>query len=350
MRWYAFLLYPFAAVYDLITKLRNLFFDLGWKKSQKSLIPSIVIGNLSVGGTGKTPMVEFLIRSLQKDWQVAVLSRGYGRKAKGFLTAEPNIDPSELGDEPYQIYKKFGHKIPVFVGEDRVAAIKNIINKEDVPELLILDDAFQHRYVSPDLNILLTTFDRPFYWDFLLPMGRLRESRAGAKRADILIVTKSPEDLPPVTRSKITVLAKKHLSYHCPVIFSSVQYASPYSLGGTHQFTNHIILLSGLADDSSLVRYVSKKFRLLQTLAYPDHHDYSDSDFRQIRKIFESHLSANPILLTTEKDAVKVKSFAPEGFLQEIPIFVLPITISMSQADTEILENLIRQKVHKKRP
>ncbi|PZX49335.1 tetraacyldisaccharide 4'-kinase [Algoriphagus chordae] len=347
MRWYAFLLYPFALIYDLVTRLRNWFFDLGWLKSEPSPIPSIVVGNLSMGGTGKTPMVEFLIRKLLAAQTVATLSRGYGRKTKGFLEANPGTSPAEIGDEPFQIYKKFGDKISVFVGEDRVAALAKIAAKSTAPELIILDDAFQHRYVTGDLKILLTTYQRPFYTDFLVPMGRLRESRTGAKRADLIVVTKCPEELTSAEKTSIIRQVEAYSSSSTPVLFSRISYEKPIALTDSKAFSPKIILLTGLANDQPLVNYVRGKYELLEVLSYPDHHDYAAVDFDKVRAVVKQHAAKNPVVLTTEKDAVKVKSNAPTGFLEEIPIFVLPIVISFSPEDELALAELIQQKVLK---
>lgn len=347
MRWYAFLLYPFALVYDLVTQLRNWFFDMGWLKSASSPITSIVVGNLSVGGTGKTPMIEFLIRMLRKEQKIATLSRGYGRKTRGFLKATPDVSPEEIGDEPFQIYQKFDQDIPVFVGEDRLNALNEIANKPDAPKLILLDDAFQHRYVSGDLKILLSTFQRPFFSDFLLPMGRLRESRSGAKRADLIIITKCPKPLSDSEKSRIKSEVANYCKLNAPVLFSSISYGQPIPLGVPRLFSPKIILLTGLANDQPLVEYVREKFELLKVLSYPDHHDYSDVDFDKLKNTFKQLGSQNPVVLTTEKDAVKVKSNAPEGFLVEIPIFVLPIEVSFSLEDEQTLALLIQQMVLK---
>jgi tetraacyldisaccharide 4'-kinase len=345
MSWYAFLLYPFAAIYDLVTRLRNLFFDLGWKNSERSKIPSIVVGNLSVGGTGKTPMVEFLIQKFKDDLKLAVLSRGYGRKSKGFLAANQDSTPELIGDEPFQIFQKFREEIPVFVGEDRLAAIDKIYFRTNRPHLLILDDAFQHRYVIGDVSVLLTTYQKPFFSDYLLPMGRLRESRRGAKRTDIVVVTKCPKELPETRKSELIKGIERYLLRGTPIVFSYISYGAQFCLVGKFPFSSQIILLTGLADDKPLVEYVSEKFTLLETVSYPDHHDYSLDDFEKIKSIYQKHLQSYPVILTTEKDAVKVKSNAPKGFLKEIPIFVLPIAFAMSTSDQNLLEELLQQKV-----
>ncbi|WP_057937284.1 tetraacyldisaccharide 4'-kinase [Algoriphagus resistens] len=348
MRWYAFLLYPFAIFYDLVTRLRNWFFELGWLKSASSPIPSIVVGNLSVGGTGKTPMVEFLVRMLSKERKLATLSRGYGRKTRGFLKANTQISPKEIGDEPFQIYQKFGRQINVFVGEDRVESLEKIAKSPDSPEVVILDDAFQHRYVNGDLKILLTTYQNPFFSDFLLPMGRLRERRSGAKRADVIVITKCPEDMDSAEKNKFENLASGYGRSNVSVLFSSISYGIPLSLLGSETFSHKIILLTGLANNQPLVDYVMKKYELLEVLSYPDHHDYTAADFEKIRAGFKQHATQNPVVLTTEKDVVKVKSNAPKGFLEEIPIFVLPIEVKFPSADERTLAQLIQQKVFKK--
>ncbi len=348
MRWYAFLLYPFALLFGLVTRFRNWFFDIGWLKSSSSPIPCIVVGNLSVGGTGKTPMVEFLIRYLSQEKQVATLSRGYGRKTKGFIKATPKVSPETIGDEPFQIYRKYREHIDVFVGEDRVKSLEKIAIGPDSPEVVILDDAFQHRYVAGDLNILLTTYQKPFYLDYILPMGRLRESRAGAKRADVIIVTKCPEELADPEKIKIKENVSAYRDSAAFVLFSSISYGIPIPLLEAAVFSQEVILLSGLANDQPLIDYVDKKFNLLQVLSYPDHHDYGRSDFEHVRTVFKQHGSQNPVVLTTEKDAVKVKSNAPKGFLEEIPIFVLPIEVVFSATDELALVQLIHQKVFNK--
>lgn len=347
MPWYAFLLYPFALLYDLITSLRNKLFDLGWLKSVKSPIPSIVIGNLSVGGTGKTPMVEWVIRLLKEEKSLATLSRGYGRKSKGFLQANSTILPEEIGDEPFQIFQKFGNESKVFVGEDRVSSLEKIASISPETQLVILDDAFQHRYHSPDFTILLTTYQKPFFTDFLLPMGRLRENRSGAKRADVIVVTKCPIDLSRENRDQFCAQISPYKSAGSSIIFASIDYATPYPLKENSLFSPKIILLSGLADDQQLIAYARSEYEVLEVLNFPDHHDYNEQDFEKIRMVYRDFHQVNPMILTTEKDAVKVKSNAPKGFLKEIPIFVLPIEVKLSPEDRTTLADQLYQKVLK---
>ena len=349
MRPYAFLLYPFAVLYDLITWVRNRFFDWGWLKSKNPSITSVLVGNLSVGGTGKTPMVEHLIRLTQDRLKVATLSRGYGRKTSGFLKAEMGIKPSDIGDEPFQIFQKFSQSISVFVGEKRVEAMEKIASDFPETELVILDDAFQHRYLKADFNILLTTFDRPFFKDFLLPMGRLRESRIGAKRADLVVVTKCPQQLSKEEKAKITEQIKNYTKPLTPILFSAIGYGEIYPIKNQKMESKNVILLSGIANDSHLKSHVSQNFKLLETLKYPDHHEYGGEDFKKIQEVFSKYSAQKPVLVTTEKDAVKVKSNAPEGFLAEIPIFVLPIEVIFSPEDAQLLASLIDQVILQKK-
>lgn len=344
MRPLAFLLYPFALIYGLITKLRNWFFDLGVLKSIPSSIPSVLVGNLSVGGTGKTPMIEFLIRMLKSDFTLGTLSRGYGRDKKGFRKANKSDDPKTIGDEPFQLFSKFGSEIDVFVGEDRVNAIREISSQKKFPDLILLDDAFQHRYLKSHFNILLTTFQKPFYLDFMLPMGRLREARSGAKRADMIIVTKCPDDLSLETRRKSNVSIQKYIRPEVPIIFSKIGYMSPYSLGYKEELPRRILLVSGIASDGPLVDYVRKEFDLIDVIRFSDHHNYSTNDLLKIKELLKLERNELGVLLT-EKDAEKVKSVSPEGFLEEFPIFVLPMTVIFSGEDEQILKNLLETKI-----
>ncbi|HSF52492.1 MAG TPA: tetraacyldisaccharide 4'-kinase [Algoriphagus sp.] len=348
MPWYAFLLAPFALIFRIITGIRNILYKENILKSFKSPIPTLVVGNLSVGGTGKTPMVEFLIRNLKTEIEIVTLSRGYGRKTKGFLQATTKSTAQEVGDEPLQIFRKFEGEIPVFVGEDRVAALEKISGISKSCELVILDDAFQHRKLKADFYCLLTSFDSPFSDDFLLPMGRLRESRHGANRADLVVVTKSPETLSLAQRDKTESKLRPYLRNGIPILFSSIGYGDSYPLEHTNAFSQSVILLSGLADDRLFVGYCKRKFKVLEVLSFPDHHEYGKVDLGKIEVLTEKHFGQKPVLLTTEKDAVKLKSLANQGFLGEIPIFVLPIEAKFESEDKQMLLSYIREKFRKK--
>ncbi|MBA4300144.1 lipid-A-disaccharide kinase [Algoriphagus alkaliphilus] len=348
MPWYAFLFAPFALIFRGITEVRNFLYDRQILKSFKSPIPTLIVGNLSVGGTGKTPMVEFLIKNLRDEVKLASLSRGYGRKTKGFIQAKGDSEPCEIGDEPLQIYRKFGAEIPVFVGEDRVSALEKIAHRIPMTDIVLLDDAFQHRKLKGDFYCLLTPFGSLFTNDFPLPMGRLRESRNGAKRADIIVVTKCPEKLPQAQKQIVRHGLKPYIKPDTPVFFSEIGYGNPYPLDHFEPLREPIILISGLANDLPLISYCKSRFKLLDVLTFPDHHQYQAGDLNKIQEMGDKHKSERPVLLTTEKDAVKLKSLSNRGFLGEIPIFVLPIEAKFESEDKQMLLSHIREKFTKK--
>jgi tetraacyldisaccharide 4'-kinase len=345
MRWYDPFLYPFAFIYEGVTWYRNRMFDLGKLKSTTFKIPTVVVGNLNVGGSGKTPMVEFLIELLSPRIKMATLSRGYGRKTKGFLMADRVVGPDQIGDEPYQIFNKFRNKVSVAVGEKRALAIPEIITLKPQTELILLDDAFQHRYVKADLYILLTTYQKPFFRDRIMPLGTLRESARGVERADVIIVTKCPKDIS--EKEKEEYLKEIGNFSSSPVIFAGIQYGQPFPI---FQFntgiSQKVILLSGIADNSLFVSEATGKFQVIETITFPDHHLYKNSDIAMLRRLFEKHRDC--MILTTEKDAVKLKNEAFHEYLAEIPIFALPIKINMSIRDREFLFEKITKIVRDK--
>lgn len=345
MPWYSVFLLPFSFLFRLITACRNLLFERGILKSFKSPIPTLVVGNLSVGGTGKTPMVEFLIKNLRSEVFLAALSRGYGRKTKGFIQATVDSTAEQLGDEPLQIFNKFQTEIPVFVGEDRVNALNQIRNIAEEIGLVILDDAFQHRRLSPDFKILLTPYNKPFFQDHILPAGRLRESRNGALRADLIVVTKCPEDLPPQVKMEYREQIAKYSSDQVPVYFSSIGYGEPYPIVGLAQEMNAtVILISGLADDRLFVEFCQRSFKVVEKFSFGDHHDYTREDAQRILQSRDRFVSEKPVILTTEKDADKLKFLAKQGLLKEIPIFALPIQVVFVPHEQESLLRHIREK------
>jgi tetraacyldisaccharide 4'-kinase len=347
MHWYSFLFAPFALIFRLITAVRNYLYDHSILRSFQSPIPTLIVGNLSVGGTGKTPMVEFLIRNFREEFLLTSLSRGYGRKTEGFISANSMSNSNEIGDEPLQIFQKFKGEIPVFVGEDRVAALGKIEGFLPNTQLVILDDAFQHRRLRGDFYCLLTPYDLPFSEDHLMPMGRLRESRVGANRASLVVVTKSPENLSFEQKKYLKERLSPYLKKEIPVFFSSIGYGSPYPLDHSMPFTKSVFVISALANNDSFLKYCTDTFRVLDSLSFPDHHNYISSDLRKIIGITQKHPTEKPVLLTTEKDSVKLKSLANHGFLGEIPIFVLPIEAKFDQEDKEMLLSYIREKFKK---
>ncbi len=297
----AILLFPLSALYWLITTIRNTLYDRKIIAHYSSNKLTINIGNLTVGGTGKTPQVEYLTRLLQKKHQLAILSRGYGRKTKGLVAASERSTALEIGDEPLQYYQKFQSKIPVFVCEKRAVGLQEIEKRLPKLDIVLLDDAFQHRSIKPTLNILLTDYKRPFYDDFLLPSGRLRESRKGAERADAVIVSKCLPELSEEEREQIISKIKKFTNTDCPLFFSMIQYGSPLPYFAKQtEFDKHknIVLLSGIAQPALFEQAARKHFSVADHLIFKDHHVFSRQDVEKL---------VSKVVLTTEKDFVKIR-------------------------------------------
>lgn len=347
MRWYDPLLYPFAFLYDGITRFRNRMFDVGQKKSTEFLIPTVVVGNLSLGGTGKTPMIEFLVEGLKQNHNLATLSRGYGRKSSGFLMADDSLGPKDIGDEPFQLYHKYKKEIAVAVGEERVLAVPQILINRPETALILLDDAFQHRYLKADYYILLTTYQKPLFSDRILPLGTLRESPTGAKRADLIVVTKCPADLQESEKTRIEHGIRKYSRSDVPVFFAGLKYGEPYPVFAKGELTKKkVILVSGIADDSILKEEVAKKYELLETLTFSDHHNYSLEDLKRIHK--KTYSQKEVMVITTEKDAVKLKDPKFNEYLGEIPIFAIPIKISLGADEQKFIFDQINKIVQDK--
>ena len=348
MPWYTYLLAPSAFLFHGITAARNFLFDRGLLKSQKSPITTLVVGNLSVGGTGKTPWVEFLVRKLRDEVKLATLSRGYGRKTIGFRQVFPNSTAAEVGDEPLQLFTQFKEANPVFVGEDRVGATQKIQQLLPELQLLILDDAFQHRKLNPDFRIVLTPYDSPFSNDYLLPMGRLRESRAGAKRADVVVVTKCPTELSLEEKNRLKQSISPYLNAGTLLLYSSTSYGEPYQIAGPERtgFTA-VIALAGLADNGPFFTYCKQQFALVDTFSFSDHYAYKPEDAGQILEVLGQEKGQHAVLLTTEKDAVKLKSFAATEMWSKIPIFALPIQVALDpDQEAQLLQRLRKNLLH----
>ena len=348
MPWYAYLLAPAAFLFHGITAARNFLFDRGLIRSQKSPITTLVVGNLSVGGTGKTPWVEFLVRKLRDEVAVGTLSRGYGRSTKGFIQLLPTSTPAEVGDEPLQLYTQFKEEIPVFVGEDRVGATQKIQQLRPDLQLLILDDAFQHRKLNPDFCIVLTPYSSPFSKDYPLPLGRLRESRAGAKRADVVVVTKCPAELGQEGKNKLAEELAPYLNSEADLFFSSLNYGSPYQVAGPKQTEiTEVITLSGLADNAPFFDYCRKQYSPIDSFSFPDHYAYRPEDATRILEVLGREKGKNAVLLTTEKDAVKLKSLAATEMWSKISIFALPIQVALDPIQEEqLLQRLRKNLLH----
>jgi tetraacyldisaccharide 4'-kinase len=345
---FPYLLLPFAVLYQGITSLRNLLYEKQFFKTTPTPIFSINVGNLRVGGTGKTPHIEYLIRLLADKYQIATLSRGYGRKTKGFLIANKQSDVATIGDEPMQFFSKFKHKIIVTVGEKRVAAVEKIAKNVPKINLILLDDAFQHRAIQANLNLLLTTYDKPFYDDFLMPAGRLREGKAGAKRANAVIVSKCPIHLEEEEKRRIKEKIYSYLpDKEIPIFFSTITYQPFEPVFASFSKQKHdsqqpIILLTGIANAQLLQEKIAKEYHLLTHIALADHHHYTQKSAEKISKTYQKLQHKNPIILTTEKDFVKLQSPEIAVLLQHLPLYYLPIAIeflpSSIEFDTWVLE------------
>lgn len=318
------LLFPFAALYNIVLGIRNRMYDQGLKPSVRFDIPVIGVGNLTVGGTGKTPLTEYLIRSLGKGHKLATLSRGYGRRTKGFRLASKTEDATTIGDEPWQLYGKFGGHVVVAVGEERALAIPHILQEHPDVQLILMDDAFQHRRVVPSLNVLLSNFNRPFYNDYVMPLGRLRESRNGARRADVVVVTKCP---PTLTDDAMMEIEREIREYvEKPVFFSYTRYGNPTPISTTAQsIGDTVALLSGIADPGPLKQYVTQRYKLLKHFDFADHHHYTLADIRKLVQFAKDNPSAS--ILTTEKDKAKLESPDFDQLIATLPVFVLPIEL-----------------------
>lgn len=327
MKILLFLLFPFALLYGLIAFIRNKCYDWGICKSTRFDFPVISVGNLSMGGTGKTPHVEYLIALLSKNYKVAVLSRGYKRDTSGFRIATRKSTAKEIGDEPLQIKRKFPD-LNVAVHRNRVKGIKLIKEKFPETDIVLLDDAFQHRSLKPGLSILLSDFHKLYTNDYPFPVGSLREFRHGARRADIIMVTKTAPVLSPITVRRINGLIKPRR--HQKVYFSTISYGMIKPLPGLdleppRDDLSSVLLFAGIANMYPLKDHVQKMCNHLYQLRYKDHHKYTSSDYAHIRKKFENIFTQNKVIITTEKDAMRIAIPKIPNELQGLPIYYIPI-------------------------
>jgi tetraacyldisaccharide 4'-kinase len=325
LKSFRILLLPFSIIYWFAVWLRNFLYDTKILRSSSFGLPIICVGNLSVGGTGKSPMVEFLIGHLKDKFKVATLSRGYKRKTTGYALAKEKTTSLEIGDEPMLFHQKFPN-VPVAVGEERLVAIPQLLHDKPDTQVIILDDAFQHRAVNAGLNILLTDYNNLFTRDFYLPTGDLRDLRSKYKRADIVVVTKCKfemtSDEADEIRKEIEPLPKQQL------YFSSIQYGNPYHITSHTPFeldTNtEVLLVTGIASPQPLKKLLEEKSHTYQLMSFSDHHIFHIDDLRDIRRRFDRIEAAKKIILTTEKDAMRLMKFKNE--LERLPVYVIPIS------------------------
>ncbi|MAW96615.1 MULTISPECIES: tetraacyldisaccharide 4'-kinase [unclassified Leeuwenhoekiella] len=324
------ILWPFAVVYDGITRVRNLCFEKGIFQEQTYDFPVIGVGNLSVGGTGKTPVIEYLVRLLQDHYKIATLSRGYGRKTKGYLDVAPENSAAEVGDEPLQFARKF-NRIQVAVCEKRRLGIERLRQKKRAPEVVLLDDVYQHRYVKPGFLIMLTAYTDLFYTDFVLPAGNLRESNSGAARADLVVVTKCPLDLPESDRIKI----KERISRYseAPVYFSSIAYGLPTDATGEVEWQllkdQKINVVTGIAKPKPFLDYLDQMGLNYEHLEFDDHHTFSSTELEL--------LDGKNKILTTEKDYVRL-----QGKLKQTQLFYLPIAVQFLSGAADFDKKILK--------
>ena len=324
LKSFRYLLLPLSFLYSIVLWVRNKLYDKNWVKSASFNFPIICVGNLAVGGTGKTPMVEYLLRLLKRDYAVATLSRGYKRKTVGFGIANNSTTALDIGDEPMQFHLKFPG-VTVSVGEERLVAIPQLLHDKPATEVIILDDAFQHRQVKAGLNILLTDYADLYTRDFLLPAGDLRDIKQSANRAEIIIITKCKHNLGEEERRQI--IKELKLVDNQQVFFTKILYSDPY-----HLFTKKVIditqssdvlLVCGIANPKPLKDFLTSQVHTYDMLRYPDHHIFNIDDLQEIKKQFEKIQSQNKIILTTEKDGVRLTKF--ENELNDFPLYVIPI-------------------------
>lgn len=338
------LLAPFSLLYGIGVSLRNLLYTTGLLKSNSFSIPVINVGNLSVGGSGKTPHVEYLLSFLKPYIHLATLSRGYKRKTKGFLFVSTNANAEQVGDEPL-MFKRKNPDITVAVSESRTIGIPMILQYRPETQVVIMDDAFQHLSVKPGLNILVTEFSKPFFKDFLLPMGRLREWRSAAERADIIIVSKCPDQLDQSQQEQF-IEALSPVNYQ-KVFFSKYEYANPYYIYNPSQRIQldesiSIVLLCAIANTDYLLEYLEPRVDQYKLLQFEDHHDFSERDIAQVKKYYDTFESSKKIIVTTEKDAMRLDMHRKYILENKLPIFVLPVQVRLL-GEEEDFQNLIRQ-------
>ncbi len=318
------LLFPISVVYGAVVVIRNWLYDKNILTSASFNFPLICIGNIAAGGTGKSPMVEYILTLLHQQYKVATVSRGYKRKTKGYVLADEKTTALDIGDEPMQFHIKYP-EVPVAVGEERLVAIPQLLHDHPNLDVIILDDAFQHRSIKPGMNIILTEYNDLYVHDYFLPTGDLRDNRAAAKRADIIIVTKCPQNLGVQEAEKIK--NQLHILEHQQLFFCSMHYGIPYHI--TRQTTyplqqqEEILLVCGIANPKPLKHYLQEQVHTYYQKTYSDHHIFLIDDLEDIKKRLSQMQASEKRIITTEKDRVRLLKF--NEALNELPIYVLPV-------------------------
>ena len=317
------LLLPLTMWYAVVVALRNLLFDWGCKKAVSPALPTIGIGNLRMGGTGKTPHTEYIIRLLEGR-HTALLSRGYGRSTNGFVLADSNCDASQIGDEPLMMAKKYPN-LTVAVCESRVEGVEQLMQLPTLPEVVVLDDVFQHRHIKPELTLLLTEYGDPYFADHILPFGNLRESRRGRRRADIIVVTKCPKELTAAERQTIRKKLKPRAGQE--VYFSYIEYGQPVPVYGGEAYADvdSLLVVTGIAHPEPLLKHLQEGHNVTH-LRFADHHGFSISNCQKIRSAFE-RIDGSKAVITTEKDAARMLAPEVRAQLEGLPLYYLPIEV-----------------------
>lgn len=337
---FRFLLLPFALVYGAVVWVRNKLFDRNVLRGTSFNLPVICIGNLSVGGTGKSPMAEYLLRLLKDRYHVATLSRGYKRKTKGYILAGGDTTALEIGDEPMLFHLKFPD-VAVAVGEERLVAIPQLLQDRPETQVILMDDAFQHRSIRAGLNMLLTDYNNLFTRDFYLPTGDLRDIKSAYKRAHVIVVTKCPPGLEEAEKQQI--IAEINPPAGQQIFFASLEYGVPYHI--IHNTPRpldketSVLLVCGIANPRPLKAYLETETAYYENVSYNDHHIFSIDDLKAIRKRFDQISASGKILLTTEKDGVRLLKFRQE--LGELPFFVLPVRHRILFGEAEAFNSAI---------
>lgn len=334
-------LWPLSVLYGLGVSVRNRLFNLGILETHEFNIPIICVGNITVGGTGKTPHTEALINVLKNDYRVACLSRGYKRKTSGFVLATEQSTASEIGDEPMQIKNKFPD-ITVAVDANRARGIKKLMQLPDKPDIIILDDGFQHRYVKADINILLIDYNRPIYEDNLLPLGRLREKQSAKDRANYVIVTKCPANISPIEKRIIS----KHLNLmaYQQLLFTTMKYGNITPLdtsNGRCSITPDcaILCVTGIAQPAPYIEHLKKSTNQIHHVSFPDHHNYRETDIQRITQEYDKIDNPNKYIFTTEKDAVRLALCnIPDEIRQRI--YYVPIEPAFLTPQDQLIKNI----------
>ncbi len=335
MKLIRYIAFPFVPVYYLATWFRNKLYDIGVKTSKEYDFPIVCVGNLSVGGTGKTPMIEYLVHLLKDEFKVATLSRGYKRKTEGFQLANKDSNAESIGDEPFQFYNKFKEKILVAVDANRVNGIQNLKSLNESLEVILLDDAFQHRKVKAGFYILLTTYYNPYFKDIVLPTGDLREPRSGAKRANIIVITKCPNNLSEVEKNKFINHIKPE--QHQKVFFSAINYAEKvYSESSSLKVDDlkNVTLVTGIANATPLVEFLNSKELNFKHLNFKDHHDFTTNDIESLNK--------ESLIITTEKDFMRLKQYPS---LKD-KLYYLPIKVGIENENefNKLIKNFVTKQ------